>query len=248
MADKSPFQLIFEDEDEIQRVLEIIKEQFTVPLDYDQSNHGRGMGTAHYLAGLLRQELIDHGGAKSSEIKDPKEIVHWYMVEVVKPGQWQFDFADCLASLELYFLSPYGPPKSATDFLHVQGEIDHLEAKCRAVMRSDHLRHATHENQSLKTKASTLSEYLEAIKPDAERGKKQQQRLKQMRGAALVSGWHLYSDSEKEAWRRFDEGNVKKAHRVLNGSDRVRAVIEKFSLPEKASRTVRRALFPNSKK
>lgn len=84
-------------------------------------------------------------------------------------------------------------------------------------------------------------EALAAIAPDAERGKEQRARLADMREGAKLANTR-YSDALKEEWREYDLRNLAEATRTLNNSDRVRAVLHEFKLPNTAGRTVLRAL------
>lgn len=78
--------------------------------------------------------------------------------------------------------------------------------------------------------------------PATEHGKELLSRLEGMRDSAKRAST-LYPEESKEAWRRFDENARIRADRERNKSDRVRAVLKEFGLPESTTRTVRRALF-----
>lgn len=219
---------IFVDCEEIKHVLALIKDQWEAPPD--GSPAGPNMETARYLIKLLREELIQHGGVTAEQVADANEIVHWYLPEehLVTPDMWQYAFADCMATLMLYFDQPIGPSDKAAERLAREVELTRLEENFVAVFQADARRH--------------LSRYITDMKPDAKRGATVRDCLRQNQAAA-VAARTKYSEKDKDAWRSHDKDHTREATRALNRADRVREVIRKFALPKEANRTVHRALF-----
>lgn len=220
--------LIFGDYEEIRHVIGLIKDQWEAPPD--GTPEGDVMETAHYLMGLLREELIQHGGVTAEQLVDSNEIVHWYLPDesLVTKDMWQYAFADCIAKLMLYFDQPIGPSDEAAQRLAREVELTRLEQSFVAVFQADARRH--------------LSKSVAVMKPDAERGAVVVKRLRENLEAARAARTK-YSEKDKDAWRHHDEAHAKAAARTLNQADRVREVIRKFALPKAAERTVHKALF-----
>jgi hypothetical protein len=190
--------LVFSDYSEITHVFRIIKEQWEEsPNDFPpRPEYIPPMGTARYLADLLRGELVTEGGASEDDLEDAGEILNWYMPGI-EPGMWQYHFAECLASLLIYFWEPLGKPQ-AGDTWNRLAEINRLESKLVLVMLADHLRHAVREGAGFKEKASALSEHLREIEPAAKDGKEFINRQRE-------SGFRRWEgDQEKhKQWRKW---------------------------------------------
>lgn len=141
---------IFSDFYEISRVIKIIAEQWEESPDCDPP-----MPTVNYLARLLQQELIEHGGVTAEQIENANEIVFHYLPDknLVEPGMWQYAFADCLATLLIYFSCPIGRAESAAESLARAGELDKLEQSFVAVLMADTARFREQAINILKPKA-----------------------------------------------------------------------------------------------
>ncbi|SEN63599.1 hypothetical protein [Nitrosomonas marina] len=123
---------IFQDHGEIDHVIYLIEEQWN-----DTHRNQYEMRTAKCLADFLRDELLSNGNTEPSEIVDANEIVFWYLDKRVSPDMWQYAFADCLASLLLYFYEPAGITDDVYERLERNNQINDLREKCVKVLHAD---------------------------------------------------------------------------------------------------------------
>lgn len=102
------------------------------------------MPTAHYLANQLRAGLIADG-VEAHQIADTSDIVNWFLVYEAPQGSWHRAYAQCLATLMIYFFEPAGPLSSPSERLARAAELRRLEEECGHVLMADRLRMATEE-------------------------------------------------------------------------------------------------------
>ncbi|MDK9704013.1 MAG: hypothetical protein OEL20_12825 [Sulfuritalea sp.] len=130
--------MIFGDEIELEHVLDLIRQDDQTEPDTEP------MPTARYLAGLLRAGLIADG-VEAHQIADTSDIVNWFLVYESPRGSWHRAYAQCLATLMIYFFKPSGPLTAATDRLARAADLLRLEDECGHVLMADRLRMATEE-------------------------------------------------------------------------------------------------------
>lgn len=102
------------------------------------------MPTAHYMADRLREGLIA-GGVKANQIADTSDIVNWFLVYEAPQGSWHRAYAQCLATLMMYFFEPTGPLSSPAERLARAADLRRLEEECGHVLMADRLRMAADE-------------------------------------------------------------------------------------------------------
>jgi hypothetical protein len=130
--------MIFGDEIELERVLDLIRQ------DDETQPDAEPMPTARRLAGLLRDGLIADG-VEPDQIADTSDIVNWFLVYEAPQGSWHRAYAQCLVTLMIYFSEPTGPLTAATDRLARAADLLRLEQECGHVLMADRLRMATDE-------------------------------------------------------------------------------------------------------
>lgn len=123
---------IFEDYGEVEHVIYLIEEQWK-----DTHRNQYEMRTAKILAEFLRDELLNNGNVRPEDIVDANEIVVWYLDRKVSPDMWQYVFADCLASLLIYFYKPIGVTDDVYEELERSNQINDLREKCVRVLHAD---------------------------------------------------------------------------------------------------------------
>jgi hypothetical protein len=131
-------EMIFGDECELEYVLGLIRDQ-----DRDESSL-EPMPTARYLADRLRAGLVTDG-VDEDQIATTSDIVNWFLVYEAPQGSWHRAYAQCLATLMIYFFGSSGPLDSPGDRLTRESDFLRLETECGYVLMADRLRMATEE-------------------------------------------------------------------------------------------------------
>lgn len=130
--------MIFGDEGDLEHVLDLIRSQDMEGLSNEP------MPAARRLADLLREGLVADG-VEAHQIADTSDIVNWFLVYECPQGSWHRAYAQCLATLMIYFLEPSGSLQSAGDRLARDVDLRRLEDHCGYVLMADRLRLATDE-------------------------------------------------------------------------------------------------------
>lgn len=120
------------DDSELQNVLHAIEEQWR-----RNPAEARHVPTAHYLAELIRRELIECGGVEEEQIANANNIAHWFLPYGSAPGSWQYVFADCLLCLMLYFTGPIGEQTSSADKGYALSIWQDFERRLTALLTAD---------------------------------------------------------------------------------------------------------------
>lgn len=148
---------ILGDSYELRHVHDLIEEQWRTDPSWQH-----GMEAASRLAGLIRIELIKHGGVEPYDIADSSDILNWLSDNEDFKSSWQHSFAECLSCLETFFKEPIGEVVGAQDCHYAMKCLADLAQRMTTLMIADAARfaeHARQEAESLNEKLTPAAEF-----------------------------------------------------------------------------------------
>ncbi|MEF8715052.1 MAG: hypothetical protein V5B39_16155 [Accumulibacter sp.] len=166
-----------------------------------------GMETASRLAGLIRIELIKHGGVEPYDIADSSDILNWLSDNEDAKGSWQHAFAECLSCLMTFFQEPIGEAVGAQDFNYAMNCLADLDQRMTTLLIADAARFDAHGRQEAESLANKLAPAAQFAKPFMDNARKPPRkesviraRLRKILTEARDKNYRMLND---ELWNEF---------------------------------------------